>query len=855
MVLQDATRAMTDSDDAMRYAHVLSYTGPPELKVVVLEEKLREDGMDAMRYMEYPYKLTNRGGDKPYAEIDVSKGMEVLADYRPAKDFSKAAVDDGMHRIAIKFDGEALEDGGTRKIKGYASLFNVEDRDGEVMMPGAFDPGLAAFRASPALMYNHGLDPKIGAKRIGTWTTVQPDAKGLYVEGVIASGDAEADEVWNLISQGHINALSVGGRKFVDGKQMVRWDLGEISVVSVPANPFSTFQVVKDMPLIPSDVFAAKSLTSELQSLEANPGLELAMNQLKTLVESIVGVMDQGHEAPGPLMGELTAAVSYGRKMLSAKEATEMEPTTAPEAPVIDYDAMTEKLAPALAKAFFEAQADAQKAADEAEAQKAADEEAKKAAKAELLEELKADLKGQAEKLGLGSSLPGMLDLIGDHGGDAPVVKTHHKYAGFDSGDLCFLQMAGKAGAVKGVDDLGVRRALAIKAGERYTEGKLPRDLGTLTHKAWVEGDSGAKLGDMVAAPWAIKADEIMQSDLSGFGDEWVPTLWTSDLWEFIRIDNALLSFLDAGGSVINMPSDPYIIPLEGSDPTIRMAPQAADSPQNDAGNDFRFPGVIATSRVGTRQRTLSTRKLMTVIPFARELEEDSILPILPNLRRQTDRTMMDTIENLIINGDASSTANSNINLIDGTPAADAFYLVADGLRHFGLVDHPGAAHDIGELSVRKIRDMRASMGPNGKHGLMSQDLMLVAEGNTYYALLDLDELITIDKFGPNATVVTGGLPAIDMIRVHVTDQMTKAQTNGRISATAGNNTKGHFVIFNRRQFRVGYRRMLTMEMERLPFADGAYLVASQRVTVQARDSASDQHQAGGASVGFNVNV
>ena len=55
-------------------------------------------------------------------------------------------------------------------------------------------------------------------------------------------------------------------------------------------------------------------------------------------------------------------------------------------------------------------------------------------------------------------------------------------------------------------------------------------------------------------------------------------------------------------------------------------------------------------------------------------------------------------------------------------------------------------------------------------------------------------------------------------------------------------------LLFNRRQVRIGYRRTLRMEQERVPFADGAYLVASQRVTVQARDTE-------GAVVGRNIDV
>ena len=233
--LGEAVRRMVDDDGdpddgEYRFAYVATYTGKPEETVVVAEGSYGPTG-DSLRYMQYPYKIVNQRGDSPRIDIDTRSGVEVLADFRPASEFTRSApveagktdddleaepepepalVDGGMHRIAVRRLEAKVASDGSRKIRGYASIFGAEDREGEIMMPGAFDQGIEAFRAAPVMLYNHGFDSRVGNKVIGSWDLVRPDQKGLYVEGTVAEGDPDADMVWNLIDQGHINALRRG---------------------------------------------------------------------------------------------------------------------------------------------------------------------------------------------------------------------------------------------------------------------------------------------------------------------------------------------------------------------------------------------------------------------------------------------------------------------------------------------------------------------------------------------------------------------------------------------------------------------------------------------------------------------
>ena len=56
----------------------------------------------------------------------------------------------------------------------------------------------------------------------------------------------------------------------------------------------------------------------------------------------------------------------------------------------------------------------------------------------------------------------------------------------------------------------------------------------------------------------ALKADELNRSTLTGFGDEWVPDLWSAQIWRKARADNVILPLLPQ----IEMPSNPFEVPI-----------------------------------------------------------------------------------------------------------------------------------------------------------------------------------------------------------------------------------------------------------------------------------------------------
>lgn len=134
-------------------------------------------------------------------------------------------------------------------IEGYASTFNGEpDRVGDVVAPGAFLKSLAehkAYDTTPAMLWQH--DP---AAPIGKWLTLKEDTTGLKVQGQLTLAVSRAQDAYALAKDGAL-ALSIGYRardyaRLAGGNRLLKdLELGEISLVSIAANPAARISAVK----------------------------------------------------------------------------------------------------------------------------------------------------------------------------------------------------------------------------------------------------------------------------------------------------------------------------------------------------------------------------------------------------------------------------------------------------------------------------------------------------------------------------------------------------------------------------------------------------------------------------------
>ena len=386
----------------------------------------------------------------------------------------------------------------------------------------------------------------------------------------------------------------------------------------------------------------------------------------------------------------------------------------------------------------------------------------------------------------------------------SPTVEVRSKYAALDAVDMAFMH------------------TWLSRTGQWSPSLAFMRELISKTYRAVERGDLDT--GAVRALP--IKADELMHTGLSGYGSEWVPDIWSSELWRKARAENVILPLF----RVVEMPSNPFELPISGTDPTVYYVPETQDEDDLTLGASNPLPD----SQIGSGKVTLTAKKLALRVGFSAELVEDAALPLIPLYREQALRVMADAIDHVLLNGDTTTAATGNINSDDAAPEATAKYLAFDGLRKLPLVTTPAQALNAnGVPTVALLRTARFLMP--ARYSLRPKDCAWIVDGSTYAKLLSDTNLATVDKFGPHATVLTGEIAKVDGVPVLVSAEMPLTQADGKANTTG--NTKGQAVCVYRPGWVVGYRRRVAATMDYLPYYDAYQMVATVRLAFAPFDS------------------
>jgi hypothetical protein len=185
-------------------------------------------------------------------------------------------------------------------------------------------------------------------------------------------------------------------------------------------------------------------------------------------------------------------------------------------------------------------------------------------------------------------------------------------------------------------------------------------------------------------------------------------------------------------------------------------------------------------------------------------------------LRSSLARQGAEAIDAFALNADATATSTGNINLDDSTPPTDSYYLTngQDGIRHYYIVDETGQSTDIN--STLDDTEWRAAVAKLGKYAADPARVVAFTNVKTYLiSLMGLTNVRTVDKYGPQATILTGELARMDGIPIIVSASMPLAEDDGKVSVTSANNDEGQIALVNRDMWKVGFRRQLAIEIDR----------------------------------------
>ena len=288
-----------------------------------------------------------------------------------------------------------------------------------------------------------------------------------------------------------------------------------------------------------------------------------------------------------------------------------------------------------------------------------------------------------------------------------------------------------------------------------------------------------------------------MDGTTAGYGDELVATLEARELWMDANLQTLVAPLIPT----FPMPSNPFDVPRQLGDVNF-------------------YPGTenIATTStaLSTGKTTLTAYELVGQVPYSFTLEEDAVIALLPEIRAGLVRNVAEVLDDIILDADTTTTDNINADgaTISTSDAGKAHWLIGyDGLVHLPLIENTSQANSHGAaVSDDMFNLIRAKLG---KYGARPSQLAWIMNVNTFIRAQSISEFRTMDKLGPNATLLTGMLGAVEGIPVIVSEQMKLADTDGKVTDSGNVTDTGRLLIVNRTQWAQGLRRELAIDVDR----------------------------------------
>ena len=393
--------------------------------------------------------------------------------------------------------------------------------------------------------------------------------------------------------------------------------------------------------------------------------------------------------------------------------------------------------------------------------------------------------------------------LMRQAGDDSPLTVPEGPYAGMDVLDLALLRRFAYSQRREAFGPAWLERTEEAKRmlADGATPGAVQETYRSSARKlsAWhrVGRRSTGQFESFSRPVLQSMTRAAMDSTTAGSGDELVATLEARELWMDVHLQTLVAPLVP----MITMPSSPFDIPRQLGDVSF-------------------YPGtenVAPTSTaLGTSKTTMTAYELVGQVPYSFTLEEDAVIALLPEIRAGLVRNVAETLDDIILNADTSTSGNINADgatIAPGNAGKGHWLLGYNGIIHLPLVDNTTQSNDHGaSVSDDMFNEVRAKLG---KYGVRPSQLVWVMDVNTFIRAQSISQFRTMDKLGPNATILTGMLGAIEGIPTIVSEQMRLADTDGKITAGGNSNDTGRLLIFNRTQWAQGFRRELSLDVDR----------------------------------------
>ncbi len=347
------------------------------------------------------------------------------------------------------------------------------------------------------------------------------------------------------------------------------------------------------------------------------------------------------------------------------------------------------------------------------------------------------------------------------------------------------------------------------------------------------EDEQRAKVQYILESPFAkdhlVPMLKAFGTGISGSGLEWIPTAISTQYVEEFELEKRVA----AAFREMPMPSNPFKLPVQTNVTVARIATENS---------------ALSGANFNTTSIDFDATKLGEFYPLSEEMNEDSAPAILQIARAEVAEAQIRARETIALNGDNSATHMD----ADVTSSEDARKL-AKGLRKLALQNTAnGSVVDFGgAVTTAKLDEMRVSMG---KFGIGVRDLAYIFSPTTYNQAMSLPEVTSVEKFGSQATILTGALAAFRGIPVLISEFVREdVNAAGVHEGNPTNDTKGLVHLVNLRRFWYGIRRPIQVRVQMdLPNQDRYLLASYSRIDFKGHVQNAEEVS---TNVGINVTL
>lgn len=301
------------------------------------------------------------------------------------------------------------------------------------------------------------------------------------------------------------------------------------------------------------------------------------------------------------------------------------------------------------------------------------------------------------------------------------------------------------------------------------------------------------------------KANEVMNTGATGFGTELIPTnVMLDPMLDLVPNYSKLLPLLP-GNHGNNMPISAKV-PVIGEAELFK-----GNTEWTTWAGAFVTP---ANNGPATWSVTISQGQYILTVSLSKRELNYGPAQLEALIRERINRAAARTIDAVIINWDSETWSTGNVNSDDAAPTTGLYYLQNDhGIRE--LMINNSKTVNAGSLDSGDFLGALALLDP--WYQSMLQDLLFIMPSAVYMKTLALTEVVTMDKFGPNATIATGILAKIWNIDILVARDRPLAEADGKVSATASNNTKWSFGVIYKPAVQYGFGQPLEIDAFKVP--------------------------------------